>query len=57
MATISSQFLEVASSVLNKYGGDLIQFLGYSIVAIWPPDPNEQNLRKKSNGIGEHSEF
>ena len=41
MATISGQFLEITASTLNKYGGDLIQFLGYSLVAIWPPDPNE----------------
>ena len=32
----SSQFLEIISSCLSKYGGDLIQFMGYSLVAIWP---------------------
>ena len=52
MATISGQLLEITASTLNKYGGDLIQFLGYSLVAIWPPDPNEQGGKKSKNQSG-----
>lgn len=33
---IAGQFLEITTSFLNKYGGDLIQFMGTSLVAIWP---------------------
>ena len=36
LAAKSSKFLEVVSACLEKYGGDLIQFMGYSLVAIWP---------------------
>ena len=36
LVALSSQFLEVVSATLQKYGGDLIQFMGYSLVAIWP---------------------
>ena len=32
----SNKFLEIVSSCLEKYGGDLIQFMGYSLVAVWP---------------------
>ena len=49
MARLSGQFLEVTASILNKYGGDLIQFLGYSLVAIWPPDPNEYQAKGPKN--------
>ena len=28
--------LENLSSILTKFGGDLIQFLGASMIAIWP---------------------
>ena len=36
MVSLSGQFLEIATSCLTKYGGDLIKFMGYSMVAIWP---------------------
>ena len=36
LVNLSSQFLEIISGCLAKYGGDLIQFMGYSLVAIWP---------------------
>ena len=49
MATVSGQFLEISSSILNKYGGDLIQFLGHSLVAIWPPDPKEEQNSNESH--------
>lgn len=42
LVSLSSQFLEIVSANLKKYGGDLIQFMGYSLVAIWPGDEREQ---------------
>jgi class 3 adenylate cyclase len=32
----SSQFLDVMAKTIHKYGGDIVQFVGNSIVAIWP---------------------
>ena len=48
----SSKFLEVVSSCLEKYGGDLIQFMGYSLVAIWPDFEESQADLAEGDGSG-----
>ena len=37
----SSTLLEIVSSCLQKYDGDLVQFMGSSYVAIWPNNVGE----------------
>ena len=33
---MSNRFLEIMSKTIHKYGGDIIQFLGNSLIAVWP---------------------
>lgn len=40
LAILSNRFLEIMSKTIHKYGGDIIQFLGNSLIAIWPRSPN-----------------
>ena len=54
LVTQSSQFLEIISASLQKYGGDLIQFMAYSLVAIWPR-PDELNHTDGQEGAGSRS--
>lgn len=42
----SHNFLQVFSSTLNKYSGDIIQFLGTSLIAIWPPGNQDDVCRQ-----------
>ena len=37
LASVSNRFLEMMSKTVHKYGGDVIQFLGNSLVAVWLP--------------------
>jgi hypothetical protein len=32
----SERFLELTSRIIHRYGGDLLQFLGNSLIAVWP---------------------
>jgi hypothetical protein len=45
---LSHNFLLVMSSTLNKFSGDLIQFTGTSLIAIWPPAGNKQDLCRQA---------
>jgi len=48
LAEASNQFLELTSKIVHKYGGDILQFLGNSLIAIWP-EPNPSNSMMASD--------
>ena len=58
LVKLSGHYLEMVTSCLTKYGGDLIKFMGYSAVAIWPgfkdhhltdvDEPRDLNTMRKS---------
>ena len=49
LASVSNHFLEVLSKLIHKYGGDVIQFLGNSLIAVWPPyKTHSRNAGQKS---------
>lgn len=35
LAEDANHFLELTSKVIHKYGGDIVQFLGNSLIALW----------------------
>ena len=43
---MSNRFLEIMSKAIHKYGGDIVQFIGNSLIAIWP---------RTNNGMGNGS--
>ena len=45
---VCHNFLEIFTSVLNKYNGDLIQFLGTSLIAVWPSGDDQDSCRKSA---------
>ncbi|CDW76061.1 ph domain containing protein [Stylonychia lemnae] len=36
LANLSNRFLEIMSKAIHKYGGDIVQFIGNSMIALWP---------------------
>ncbi len=46
---LSHNFLLLMSSTLNKFSGDLIQFTGTSLIAIWPPNGSKQDLCRQAS--------
>ena len=48
LVSLSGQFLEIATSCLTKYGGDLIKFMGFSMCSIWP-GYEEHKLSQRSH--------
>ena len=53
LAALSSSFLEIVILTLYKYGGDLIQFFGHSLIAIWPNSTNFLDSNVENNEINE----
>jgi class 3 adenylate cyclase len=45
----SSQFLDIMSKTIHKYGGDIVQFLGNSLIAVWPRKLFNKNIDKIEN--------
>lgn len=43
LAQDANQFLELTSKIIHKYGGDILQFLGNSLIALWN-QPGETDL-------------
>ncbi len=43
LAEDANHFLELTSKAIHKYGGDIVQFLGNSLIAIWN-QPGETDL-------------
>lgn len=41
LVDVAQTFFEMFTSSLNKYGGEIVQFMGTTLVAIWPT-PNDQ---------------
>ncbi len=39
----ANNFLELTSKIIHKYGGDILQFLGNSLIALWN-QPGETDL-------------
>eukprot|EP00347_Sterkiella_histriomuscorum_P004823 403358953 len=40
LANLSNRFLEIMSKTIHKYGGDIVQFIGNSLICIWPRSNN-----------------
>jgi hypothetical protein len=58
LATSSDRFLEVMSKSVHKYGGDIVQYLGNSLVAVWYPFKEKAEKRVEfEDDIGSRREF
>jgi class 3 adenylate cyclase len=43
LAQDANHFLELTSKVIHKYGGDIVQFFGSSLIAVWN-QPGDSDL-------------
>lgn len=48
---MSNKFLDIMTKTIHKYGGDVIQFLGNSLIAVWPRKALGVNNKEEENDI------